>query len=93
MAKTVQQMTLAEIEVASTGSPEPYASIITELILRLRSRTTSVEGARQARIDQSVQSQLQGGGACDPPTLIANAEALEGAREAYVLARIAGPLE
>jgi len=93
MAKTVPQMTLAEIEAPTAGSPEPYATTIAELIRRLRSRTTSTEGARQARIDQSVQSQLQGGSVCHPPTLLANAEALEDARDAYVLARIAGPSE
>lgn len=88
MAKSVQQMNLSELEQAPASE-----EVVAELVKRLRSRVPQIETQRQARIDYSIASQLQGGSTASADDLLARAEAIEAAREAYVLARITGPSE
>lgn len=91
MAKTVQQMSLAELEAEGAGAPAPFSEVISELVYRIRTRVRQVESARQTRIDCSIAAQLQGGSTASPDDLLTRAETIEAARDVYVTARLTGP--
>ena len=68
-------MSLSELEQAPASE-----EVVAELVKRLRSRVPQIETQRQARIDYSIASQLQGGSTASADDLLARAEAIEAAR-------------